>query len=106
MRVERRSRLEVRYDVLRVIADGEVKPTRIMYSANLSFNPLKRILRELVEEGLVCEEPSRDDKRTEREYRLTEKGGRVLRLLDDLEGEMGLVDGTIEARLGRSRLFA
>jgi len=96
----------VRYDVLRVIAEGESKPTRIMYSANLSFNPLKRVLRGLVEEGLICERPSKDDKRTEMEYCLTERGMRVLRLLGEVEGELGLVDGTIDGRLGGSRLFA
>ena len=54
------------------------KPTRIMYSANMSWNPTKKMLEKLVDEGHlgVIEEPL--DRRSRKKYEITEKGKSVL----------------------------
>ena len=73
----KRSAFEIYIDVLRVITGGEYKPTRIMYTANLSWKPLMRILNSMIAQGLINEI---EGKRTR--YEITEKGRSVLRYLD------------------------
>jgi len=75
----RRTRLEIMLNVLNAVHDGVDKPTRIMYAANMSWNPTKKILEKLVGEGFleVNEEPS--GKRSKKRYEITEKGIKVLR---------------------------
>jgi predicted transcriptional regulator len=78
---ERRSSLELHLDVLEAIKNGKEKPTRIMYEANLSWMSLKDILSSLVSQDLVEEidvSESRD-KRTNKVYRVTEKGNHLIR---------------------------
>ena len=60
---------------------GTKKPTRIMYGANLSWQPLQKILSFMLSEGLIMEIESSDvrDKRTPKTYELTQKGENVLR---------------------------
>ena len=72
--VSKRSRLEIYLDVLQVIANGTSKATRIMYSANLSWKPLKETLTFLTEKGLIEVRKHRRSKR----YYITPKGRRVL----------------------------
>ena len=76
----RRSRLEVCLDVLWTIRNGTKKPTRIMYGANLSWKPLKRVLKSLVSQGLVKEVVPHNlkDNRTSICYELTPKGENVI----------------------------
>jgi predicted transcriptional regulator len=70
----RRSKLETCIDILEIIAKGVGKPTRIMYKANLSWNPMQKYLRLLVDEGLII-----SGKKGERmRYEVTEKGIRTL----------------------------
>lgn len=70
----RRSKLETCIDILQIIAKGVGKPTRIMYKANLSWNPMQRYLRFLVEQDLIA-----SNKRGERvRYEITDKGFRTL----------------------------
>ena len=69
-------------DVLTVIAEGENKPTRIMYAANLSYISLKRNLALLVRKGYVDEEQISE--RTV-QYSITPKGHDVLRYYDRIE---------------------
>jgi len=46
--MERRNKLNIIYDILRVIrAKGEIKKTHIMYQANLSHSQMKLYLEEL-----------------------------------------------------------
>ena len=52
----RRSSFQMAIDVLTVIAEGENKPTRIMYGSNLSWTALKSKLDLLVSKGYVDEE--------------------------------------------------
>ena len=78
----RRSKLQIYLDVLSVIKDGTQKPTNIMYEANLSWRPLKRVLENMVSQGLVEEistgEDGKRDRRTTRRYELTTKGDNVI----------------------------
>jgi len=80
----KRDRLRIYLDVLKVIRKGESKPTRIMYSANLSWKPLKQILNSLINQKIVeagiihghnC-------------YRLTKKGFDVLEYFDNSKMEI------------------
>ena len=78
-----RGAFEIRMDVLRIV-QKEKKPTRIMYGANLSWNPLQRVLEELAEAGLIRAIDAdrvvrtRKDRRTRYLYELTPKGEKVL----------------------------
>ncbi|MFH1152065.1 MAG: winged helix-turn-helix domain-containing protein [Nanoarchaeota archaeon] len=52
--MERRNRLNIIYDILKVIkAKGEIKKTHIMYQANLAHNQMKGYLNELYEKGFI-----------------------------------------------------
>jgi len=78
----RRSKLEIYLDVLWAIKEGTYKPTRVMYSANLSWKPLQKILDSLVTQGLITEiesDEDNDDKRTTKIYKITQKGENTLR---------------------------
>jgi predicted transcriptional regulator len=79
---ERRSKLEIMLKVLTAIRDGENKPTRIMYAANMSWNPTQQVLAKLVEEGLIRVTEKPGNKRAKKRYELTEKGSNVLRYFD------------------------
>jgi predicted transcriptional regulator len=75
----RRSKFQLSVEVLGQIKAGEKKPTRIMYSANLSWKSLKEILESLVSQGLVEENVvSRSSKRAKKRYDITPKGENVL----------------------------
>jgi len=81
----RRSRLEIYLEVLHIIKGGTSKPTRIMYQANISWQPLVRILGSMVSQGLIDEIDTttggrrRRDKRTSKVYQITMKGEQVIR---------------------------
>jgi predicted transcriptional regulator len=66
-------------NVLSIVRDGVEKPTRIMYAANMSWNPTKKILEKLVGKGFlgVTEEPF--GRRSKKRYVITEKGIKVLK---------------------------
>lgn len=87
----RRSRLEIYLDILQVVKKGIQKPTRIMYSTNLSWNPLQEILQSMIHQGLIEEKETKNRKR----YEITEKGNMALKyfnktkelvLLEETEG--------------------
>ncbi|OGD59177.1 hypothetical protein A3K78_08730 [Candidatus Bathyarchaeota archaeon RBG_13_52_12] len=76
----RRSKFEIYIDIMSLIKNGIHIPTRIMYNANLSWKPLKEILKSLCLQGVIQETSGNgDDKRTKRNYVLTEKGENILR---------------------------
>ena len=76
----RRSRFEIYIDVLNEVKSGANKPTQIMYGANLSWRPLRGILKSLLNQSLLTEiEGDPRDKRTKVIYELTQKGENVLR---------------------------
>jgi predicted transcriptional regulator len=81
----RRSKLEIMLNVLGAIEKGIDKPTRIMYSANMSWNPTQKVLDKLIKEGhiLVTEEYS--TQRAKKRYVITEKGRNVLKYFKGAE---------------------
>ncbi len=78
-----RSKLETFIDVLEVIKGGISKPTRIMSRANLSWQPLTRILSSMVRQGFVREidvsDTRKRDKRTTKLYEITMKGEEIVK---------------------------
>jgi len=68
----KRSRLDIVYDMLLTIGNkgGRIKPTHLMYKANLSHTQMKLYLDELMAKNLV-EEQVRDERKI---LALTEKG--------------------------------
>ena len=78
-------------DILATIKGGTVIPTRIMYGANLSWKPLKQILKTLKAQGLIVEQSTDDnDKRTKKAYALTDKGENVLNYFDRAKALMDM----------------
>ena len=71
----RRSELEIKMDVLRVVSTGIDRPTQVMYKANLSWIALQSNLKSLVSRGFLREENSGSRKR----YELTQHGFEILR---------------------------
>ena len=71
----RRSILQIRVDILRVVADGYGKPTQIMYRANLSWNVLQTQLKSFVETELLRVE----EYGSRRRYIVTPKGTEMVR---------------------------
>jgi predicted transcriptional regulator len=71
----RRSAFEVGMDILRVISEGRVRPTHIMYRSNTSWIVLQKNLESFQSSGFVrlADEPTRA------EYCITEKGMKVVR---------------------------
>jgi predicted transcriptional regulator len=76
----RRSRFEIYVDILTEVMNGSNKPTKIMYGANLSYKPLKKILQSMLDQGLIDErDGTSKDKRTKVTYEVTQKGMNVVR---------------------------
>jgi len=78
----RRSSFQMAIDVLTVIAEGENRPTRIMYASNLSWTSLKSKLDLLLEKGYVDVEFVSNRNKL---YSITSKGIEVLRYYKRLE---------------------
>jgi predicted transcriptional regulator len=74
----KRDRIGIMHDILQLIRDkdGKIKPTQIMYKANLSHSMLKEYMDELQERRFIVENVDRKQKRT---YNLTEKGYNFLK---------------------------
>jgi len=74
---QRRSRNEVIHDMLLAIQNkgGAIKPTHLLYKANLSHDALQRYLEELIDAGLVSEEELKGGKKN---YVLEETGYKFL----------------------------
>lgn len=75
----RRSKFQLSVEVLDCIKQGETKPTRIMYSCNLSWISLKDILENLSQQGLLDEIIIPGKKRSKKQYNITFKGENVLK---------------------------
>ena len=81
----RRSKLEITLDVLKAVRDGVDKPTRIMYVANMSWNPTQELLERLVMGGHLEVTEERTEKRSKKRYVITEKGLNVINYLREAE---------------------
>ena len=67
----KRNRLQVIHDILKVTQDRKnIKPTHIMYKANLSHQMLDEYLTELISKEFIKEEKAKRGKT----YSLTDKG--------------------------------
>jgi predicted transcriptional regulator len=85
----RRSKLDIALSVLSSVKDGLDKPTRIMYSSNLSWKPTGQILASLVSQGLLREILISGVGRSRTRYEITDKG---LNVLDYFSGAEELLD--------------
>ena len=85
----RRSKLDITLGVLSSVKDGLDKPTRIMYSSNLSWKPTRQILASLVSQGLLREILISGVRRSKVRYEITKKG---LNVLDYFSGAEELFD--------------
>jgi len=77
----RRSRLEVFLDIIKAAAMSEIRRTRIMYRANISWIVLKDALRTLEEKGILKSEI----RGKEIYVSLTNEGYRVLERFNEIE---------------------
>jgi len=85
----RRSKLDIQLDVLNAVRKGVDKPTRIMYAANTSWKPVRKILDSLVDGGLLSVIENTGGNKAKRRYEITEKG---ISVLTYFEGARELVD--------------
>lgn len=90
----RRSKFQLSVEVLDSIKNGETKPTRIMYSCNLSWKSLKGILKNLTAQELLEEKVVEGKKRSKKLYHITPKGENVLKYYR-------MVSGLIEVESSR-----
>ena len=83
----KRDRLSIMHDMLSVIRSrgGKIKPTHIMYKANLSHQMLTEYLAELIEKQFIEEKKDAHGKRT---YALTDKGFNFLKDYGVIKGFM------------------
>ena len=88
----RRSKLEIRLKILAAVKQGVDKPTRIMYSANMSWKPVQRILSHLVAQGLLLEVLNTESRQSKRRYQITEKGEKILDYFEKANDIMPLED--------------
>ena len=74
----KRGRLGIINDILDIIREksGRVKPTQIMYKANLSHEMLNTYMAELLAKGFITEKKDKENRRT---YSITDKGYNFLR---------------------------
>ena len=81
----KRDRIAIMNDMLDIIRQraGGVKPTHIMYKANLSHEMLTEYITELIKKSLVKETKDKEGKRT---YSLTDKGYKFLTDYNQMKG--------------------
>ncbi|MEM4755508.1 MAG: winged helix-turn-helix domain-containing protein [Candidatus Woesearchaeota archaeon] len=58
---KKRTKIEIIHDMLQaILSKGKIKPTHVMYKANLSHNLLKGYLEELLEKEMIKEVEERN----------------------------------------------
>lgn len=80
----RRSKMEVKIDIMQAIAEGAGRPTHIMYRSNLSWAVMRSFIRLLESQGLVLSSRVEGKKN----YVLTEKGERVLKTYTSVRNQL------------------
>ena len=79
----RRSKLEMRLDILRTLAQkGPLKLTHIMYKSNVNCSVLKEQLAFLIKNSLVKEKTLKKERLV---YEIAEKGFTVLKYFRELQ---------------------
>ena len=89
---KRRTRLEIVLSILSAVMDGVDKPTRIMFSAKMSWKPTQRILSRLVEQGLLEVRMNTESRQSKKRYVITEKGANVLDYFEKAKEILPLVE--------------
>jgi predicted transcriptional regulator len=86
--VKRRSHLETKYDILRAIqSEGEVvRPTHVMYKANISWAEMKKFLKELEDQSLI---KSIENQRDQKKIALTSKGIECVGVIQNAKSMLG-----------------
>lgn len=88
----RRTKSDILYDIIAVLIknNGKMKPTRLLYKANLSYTQMQEYIKQLIEKNIVEEE---EDKKGKKFYKITEKGYvyfNELKKVKDMENALGL----------------
>jgi len=80
--VRKRNRLEIISDMLHSIQNkgGQIKPTHLMYKANMSHAQLKSYLEELIEKDLINEVSKNQNKY----LIITDKGHQFIQKFDQM----------------------
>lgn len=88
---KKRERLEVIKDILRVVRESRsIKPTRLLYSSNLSPQMFKEYVNELLKKGFIKMNDEGDNKKT---FSITNKGNEFLqqyKLIENFVENFGL----------------
>ena len=80
----RRSLLQIRMEILKVVMNGSGKPTQIMYKANLSWTVLQSQLKAFVASGLL----NMVDYGSRRRYEITSRGVEMVKSYEKVIGEV------------------
>lgn len=73
---KKRERLEVIRDILKsIMANRQIKPTRLLYASNLSPQMFKEYINELISKGFIKLDIDKKEKKT---FSLTPKGQEFL----------------------------
>jgi predicted transcriptional regulator len=71
----KRSKMEIRADILSYVKNGVESPTEIMYMANCNWKQIGEHLYDSLEQGLLeCNVPIEGVKKERKHYGITEKG--------------------------------
>jgi predicted transcriptional regulator len=89
--IKRRERLEVIYDILKLVADSDnsIRPTPLLRKSNLSSQSFAEYYEELNATGFIKEAEDKKSKRfvalTDKGYRFLEKYKVILGFIDEFE---------------------
>jgi len=87
----KRERLNIIRDILKVIRENrQIKPTRLLYSSNLSPQMFKEYINELIAKGFINIDVDKKEKKT---FSLTKKGNEFLmeyRIIENFIENFGL----------------
>ncbi len=88
---KKRERLEVIRDILKsIMANRQIKPTRLLYASNLSPQMFKEYINELISKGFIKLDIDKKEKKT---FSLTPKGQEFLqeyKVIENLIENFGL----------------
>jgi len=93
MKKPNRSRIEIAYKILTMLSRRPRKQTHIMYGANTSWFPMKKIMTALMDQGFVevIDQGLTDRmklQKTEIVYRLTEKGSQLQKEMAEIRKKL------------------
>lgn len=87
----RRSKMELLCEVLESIAQGDNKPTHILYNSRTSWSVLQKLLDFSMEKEYIVERKAGEDDATKRVvYQLTSEGKEVLHNMKHLKNTLNI----------------